>query len=109
MQPTCKHVPPHLSSFSTIAVFRPNWPARIAATYPPGPLPITTKSYWGASAKTTPPSEVARVYYFGCPEPQIGILYYEKWPDKDEVVFGLRQVARTAVSVCIPRAGGQCA
>ncbi len=105
MQPTCKHVPPNLSSFSMIAVFRPNWPARIAATYPPGPLPITTRSYWGASAKTTPPSEVARVHYFGCSEPQIVILYDEKWPHKRGLAlpsdshwawmrsFGVRQLA----------------
>jgi hypothetical protein len=45
----------------TIAVFMPNWPERIAATYPPGPLPITTTSYLGASAKTTPPSEVSHL------------------------------------------------
>src|SRR5437899_2404677 len=46
MQPTCKHVPPRNGSFSTTTVFRPNSPARIAATYPPGPLPIIATSYF---------------------------------------------------------------
>src|ERR1019366_6352817 len=78
MHPTCRQVPPNLSSFSIIAVFRPNWPERIAATYPPGPLPITTKSYFGASAKTTPPSEVSCIWNIGCIEPRMVILHDEK-------------------------------
>src|SRR5690348_8439586 len=45
MQPTCRHVPPRNGSFSTTMVFRPSSPARIAATYPPGPLPIIATSY----------------------------------------------------------------
>src|SRR5271156_868190 len=45
MQPTCRQVPPRNGSFSTTATFNPHCAARIAATYPPGPLPITTKSY----------------------------------------------------------------
>src|SRR5580658_950282 len=45
MQPTCRQVPPRNGSFSTTAVFSPHWLARIAATYPPGPLPIITRSY----------------------------------------------------------------
>src|SRR5580698_6668261 len=45
MQPTWRHVPPKNESFSTTATFRPHCAARIAATYPPGPLPITTRSY----------------------------------------------------------------
>src|SRR2546430_17616840 len=44
MQPRSVHVPPSRLSFSTIATFKPNCPARIAATYPPGPLPITVTS-----------------------------------------------------------------
>jgi hypothetical protein len=32
-------------SFSITAVFIPSWAARIAATYPPGPEPITMQSY----------------------------------------------------------------
>src|SRR5882724_7872865 len=40
MHPTCRQVPPRKGSFSTTTVFSPNSPARIAATYPPGPLPI---------------------------------------------------------------------
>src|SRR5229473_5396648 len=46
MQPTCRHVPPRNGSFSTTTVFRPSSPARIAATYPPGPLPIIATSYF---------------------------------------------------------------
>ena len=43
MQPQFRQTPPN-SDFSMMAVFKPNWEARIAATYPPGPLPITIKS-----------------------------------------------------------------
>src|SRR6202171_2379494 len=46
MQPTSKHVPPREGSFSTTTTFRPSSPARIAATYPPGPLPIIATSYF---------------------------------------------------------------
>src|SRR2546426_5792086 len=46
MQPTCRHVPPRNGSFSTTTVFSPSSPARIAATYPPGPLPIIATSYF---------------------------------------------------------------
>src|SRR3984957_15766595 len=45
IQPTCRQVPPRNGSFSTTAVFNPHWLARIAATYPPGPLPMITRSY----------------------------------------------------------------
>lgn len=44
MQPTLRHVPPNVSFFSTQTVFSPNCAALIAATYPPGPDPITTRS-----------------------------------------------------------------
>src|SRR5215467_4816089 len=46
MQPTCRQVPPRNGSFSTTMVFNPSSPARIAATYPPGPLPIIATSYF---------------------------------------------------------------
>src|SRR5204863_3247514 len=46
MHPTCKQVPPRYGSFSTTTAFRPSSPARIAATYPPGPLPIIATSYF---------------------------------------------------------------
>src|SRR6267378_2571469 len=46
MHPTCKQVPPRNGSFSTTTVFSPSSPARIAATYPPGPLPIIATSYF---------------------------------------------------------------
>ena len=45
MHPTFKQVPPRELYFSTNAVFLPNCAARMAATYPPGPLPITMTSY----------------------------------------------------------------
>jgi hypothetical protein len=35
---------PATLSFSMTAVVKPSWEARIAATYPPGPLPITHTS-----------------------------------------------------------------
>src|SRR3954468_809475 len=44
MQPTFKQVPPNSLSFSTRAVFKPSWPERMAATYPPGPEPMITTS-----------------------------------------------------------------
>src|ERR1700739_1530038 len=46
MQPTCRQVPPRNGSFSTTIVLSPNSPARMAATYPPGPLPIIATSYF---------------------------------------------------------------
>ena len=44
MQPTRRQVPPSFDSFSTTAAESPAWAARIAATYPPGPPPITIAS-----------------------------------------------------------------
>ena len=41
MQPTFKQVPPSVFLDSMQAVFNPNWEDLIAATYPPGPDPIT--------------------------------------------------------------------
>src|SRR5436305_10339009 len=43
MHPTFRQVPPRCS-FSISATEAPSWAARIAATYPPGPPPITTMS-----------------------------------------------------------------
>src|SRR3979490_250912 len=57
MHPTCKQVPPRKGSFSTTTVFSPSSPARIAATYPPGPLPIIATSYF---ATRSLPSAEAR-------------------------------------------------
>ena len=45
MHPTFKQVPPNAVYFSIRAVFLPSWASRIAATYPPGPDPITIASY----------------------------------------------------------------
>src|SRR5690348_15978967 len=47
MQPTCKQVPPRKPSFSMTRVFRPHCEARMAVTYPPGPLPMMARSYAG--------------------------------------------------------------
>ncbi|MPM61935.1 hypothetical protein SDC9_108799 [bioreactor metagenome] len=44
IHPTFKQVPP-TSSFSIITVFKPCFAAYMAATYPPGPAPITVKSH----------------------------------------------------------------
>src|SRR5262245_56158884 len=44
MQPMRRQVPPRSCSFSTQATFRPNCAARMAATYPPGPAPMMTRS-----------------------------------------------------------------
>ena len=45
MQPQIRQVPPSVFCFSTTATLRPSCAARIAATYPPVPAPITTTSY----------------------------------------------------------------
>src|SRR5689334_1146440 len=45
IQPQFKHVPPTTGARSTTAVRKPTCAARIAATYPPVPEPITTTSY----------------------------------------------------------------
>src|SRR5439155_18946930 len=44
IQPMCRQVPPRAGHFSTRAVFSPSCAARMAATYPPGPLPMTVTS-----------------------------------------------------------------
>src|SRR6266702_1848490 len=64
MQPPCKQVPPRNGSFATTTVFRPSSPARIAATYPPGPLPIIATSYF---ATRILPSAGARTGSRGLP------------------------------------------
>src|SRR5262245_3113799 len=45
MQPQFRQTPPGRSS-SMAATVRPSWAHRIAATYPPGPVPTTTTSYF---------------------------------------------------------------
>src|SRR5262245_13439616 len=44
MQPTLRHVPPNAGRLSMHATDIPSCAARKAATYPPGPPPITIKS-----------------------------------------------------------------
>src|SRR3989442_10104653 len=44
MHPMCRQVPPTFSR-STSATLSPSCAARIAPTYPPGPLPMTMRSY----------------------------------------------------------------
>src|SRR6185295_17806644 len=43
MQPQLRQTPPGRSS-STVATESPSWAQRMAATYPPGPVPTTTTS-----------------------------------------------------------------
>src|SRR6266496_1836844 len=50
MQATFRQRPP-TTSLSMTAVFMPSWAARIAATYPPGPEPMTTQSYWESAMR----------------------------------------------------------
>ncbi len=45
IQPTFRQVPPRVLYFSIIAVLKPSCAQRIAATYPPGPEPITVTLY----------------------------------------------------------------
>src|SRR5437660_2165161 len=52
MQPQLRQTPPGRSS-STAATERPSWAQRIAATYPPGPVPTTTTSnFWLVAMQT---------------------------------------------------------
>ena len=44
MQPMLRQVPPCVLRFSTTAVFSPSCAARMAQTYPPGPVPMTMRS-----------------------------------------------------------------
>src|SRR5262245_34051002 len=52
MQPQFRQVPPSTGARSTTAVRRPTCAARMAATYPPVPDPITTTSYSVAIRRT---------------------------------------------------------
>ncbi len=45
MQPTLRQVPPSVGRFSTTATFMPSCAALMAATYPPGPPPMTMRLY----------------------------------------------------------------
>src|SRR6476661_7142541 len=51
MQPQLRQMPPS-DSRSITATFSPSCEARMAATYPPGPLPTTTKSNCNAIKRT---------------------------------------------------------
>ncbi len=53
MQPTLRQTPPQYC-FSTTATLLPSWAARMAATYPPGPAPRTTRSKWLTSPSLFP-------------------------------------------------------
>src|SRR5258708_22912085 len=53
MQPQFRQTPPGRSS-STVATDNPSWAARMAETYPPGPVPTTTTSnFWLRSEEHT--------------------------------------------------------
>src|SRR5438067_7924524 len=73
MQPRWRHVPPRNGSFSMTATFMPSCPARIPATYPPGPLPMTTTSYC-CSDKENLPCFVRRALYAGHETPGLPAL-----------------------------------
>src|SRR5215207_3805145 len=60
MQPRSVHVPPRRLSFSTSATFSPNCAPRIAATYPPGPDPITVTSNCSVDKSVSPQKAVNR-------------------------------------------------
>src|SRR5690554_6062987 len=45
IHPQLRQIPPS-DSRSTTPTFIPSWAALIAATYPPGPLPMTIRSYF---------------------------------------------------------------
>lgn len=45
MHPTLRQMPPKEFYFSIQRVLSPSYDAFIAAVYPPGPLPITIRSY----------------------------------------------------------------
>src|SRR5438093_9293549 len=62
MQPRRRQVPPYRASFSITAVFKPSWPARIAATYPPGPVPMIATSN-GACSFTSAPLEDIEMFF----------------------------------------------
>src|SRR3712207_5165917 len=55
MHPTRRQVPPSAPSFTTHATLIPSCAARIAATYPPGPAPNTTRSKLLCSAMAINP------------------------------------------------------
>src|SRR5437879_12895979 len=58
MQPQLKQTPPGRSS-STVATESPSWAQRIAATYPPGPVPTTaTPNLWVAIALDEEPQRL---------------------------------------------------
>src|SRR5262249_32384274 len=56
MQPMLRQVPPRAARLSTQATRSPSWAARMAATYPPGPAPITTRSNTSAIARLPSPA-----------------------------------------------------
>lgn len=59
MQPTFRQVPPRVPRPSTQVVFRPSWAALMAATYPPGPPPMTTRSCGAVRMEVVSPSRDA--------------------------------------------------
>src|SRR5262245_48184681 len=57
MQPRFRQVPPRTGSRSTTAVRNPSCDARMAATYPPVPEPMTTTSYASATVLSCQPQD----------------------------------------------------
>src|SRR5215213_3261230 len=91
MQPQLRQMPPKLS-FSMIAVLKPSCDALIAATYPPGPLPITTTSYaimirliCGAKLLVNRQNANFKLYSYFCPSMKLDILAIGAHPDDIEL------------------------
>src|SRR5689334_5003741 len=58
MQPTLRQVPPYVDRFSITATLSPSCAARMAHTYPPGPVPITIRSKAVAIFRSLPWSKI---------------------------------------------------
>ncbi len=62
MQPQFRQTPPNWA-FSTRAVRKPSWLARMAATYPPGPPPTTITSNLLSLIGTSSDQHAQRVFH----------------------------------------------
>src|SRR5436309_12348576 len=81
MQPRLRQVPPR-RSFSMRVTCAPSWAARIAATYPPGPPPITATSVSMATVKSFPRT------FAGQPLDEEMVRAFEQLPNSAEKLGG---------------------